>query len=411
MLLGSSTFAFQAPTKPSHAFLIPPCAAPLDRLLADAPAFTAFEAELDGFWQAGDSAGADAALGALLAEVDAPLPWWARTRRLPLAAHRWLPSKRVRRGALQRLVDAATPDADDAAQDDAAEAVRRRRQRAMAVVLRASLAGGVDVRAAERRASQALASETAEDMAARTPAGLETPTYEVLVRRGANLQVRRYAAFATAGVAMGSAAAAETSLTTAAARSATSARLSEPRLPGASAFGSLAGYLFGKNEPGVAMAMTTPVISTLDAANGFKPTSMRFVLPSAFWDQTTNGNPSDGNDVSSSSSSSNNSSNSCSALGQAPAPLAGSGVALEAEVSGQLVAALHFGGFSSSSDRQAKCAELLDRVNRELKGEYRAKASSLDGGAPLLRSFVYNDPFTPPWKRRNEVVVDVVPWE
>ena len=41
----------------------------------------------------------------------------------------------------------------------------------------------------------------------------------------------------------------------------TDAEIANPQLKGASGFGALAGYLFGKNEHATAMKMTTPVFT------------------------------------------------------------------------------------------------------------------------------------------------------
>mmetsp|Transcript_22126 Transcript_22126/g.45249 ORF Transcript_22126/g.45249 Transcript_22126/m.45249 type:complete len:104 (+) Transcript_22126:510-821(+) len=57
------------------------------------------------------------------------------------------------------------------------------------------------------------------------------------------------------------------------------AKLSNPQLSGATSFGALAGYLFGKNEQSKAMKMTTPVFT--EGEGDLK--KMSFVLPSDYW--------------------------------------------------------------------------------------------------------------------------------
>ena len=69
----------------------------------------------------------------------------------------------------------------------------------------------------------------------RVPLGLESPPYKLLLKKR-KYEVRQYEPFIVA----------ETSST------------------GYAAFGSLAGYIFGKNAAGQKMAMTTPVLNTSD---------------------------------------------------------------------------------------------------------------------------------------------------
>merc|ERR1712183_479775 len=77
----------------------------------------------------------------------------------------------------------------------------------------------------------------------------------------------------------------------------TDRKLGAPELSGASAFGSLAGYLFGKNEQSTVMKMTTPVQTSMTSTEEQKKEgeeiavdndrriakTMEFVLPSEYW--------------------------------------------------------------------------------------------------------------------------------
>ena len=64
------------------------------------------------------------------------------------------------------------------------------------------------------------------------------------------------------------------------------------------------------------------------------------------------------------------------------------------------VAVAWFGGFAGEEDVAARRAELVARVAAD-EGWEAADA----GEPPLLLQ--YNDPFTPPWKRRNELALPV----
>ena len=65
------------------------------------------------------------------------------------------------------------------------------------------------------------------------------------------------------------------------------------------------------------------------------------------------------------------------------------------------------GGFASKADVEEKKLKLLESLRSD--GEY--KIEEKDGGSSSSSATLaqYNDPFTPPWKRRNEVSVPVVP--
>lgn len=295
-------------------------------------------------------------------------PLWATV--LPLARL----SKRARRASLRRLLDLITPEASEGTDDDD-EAMRRRRRRSLVVVLR-SLANPDDkilsrgtnglpaVTILEKAAKmEAKASIQSEDLQSRLPDGLETPEYTVLAQSPKHgYEIRRYEPFSLCSVSM-------TKPRPEAATS-TDAQISNPQLPGASAFGALAGYLFGKNKQKTAMKMTTPVISSGDGQDR----QMSFVLPSKFWDEKGTSN--------------------------APKPLDDSGVVLQRDEGGDK-AALMFGGYSGKKVVEQRTEQLLNGLEKDK--EWMAKV-----GAPVTLA-QYNDPFTPPWKRRNEVAVTIVP--
>jgi len=334
---------------------------------------------------------AEAYLDDLLREIDENTrAFWTR---LP-AVTRF--SRRARRASLARALELSTPpaDGDDASGDaDDSESKSRRRRRALAVLLRtlsneteerdsdsASTGRGLRVFAqpAIRRIEKAALrgakeSATLADMENRIPKGLETPKYEVVARGKAGYEVRQYEPYSLATVAMSSKIQANDP-----SRSATDQKVSQPTLSGASSFGALAGYLFGKNADQSSMAMTSPVFTTNAGGSGAKEEGtgreMSFVLPSNYWTD-------DGITV-------------------APQPLDGSGVTLQRNEGGTR-AVIMFGGYASKSDIAKRTEKLLQSV--EADQDY----SVLEGSTATLAQ--YNDPFTPGWKRRNEVSIDVVP--
>jgi hypothetical protein len=182
----------------------------------------------------------------------------------PVAMMKWpidLPSYRLKLGCFKRMVD-------DMVQDEPTD--MRRRRSAVSQLLR-QLEEKSGIRKLEREYERKKKSEcTMEEMLARTPPDLETPQYDVIVRRE-KWEVREYKDFSVCSFRM-------------------------EGQTGGSAFNALAGYIFGKNQvcfagtdltawfrlsvarqESVKMAMTTPVISS---GGGSK---MSFVLPSSYW--------------------------------------------------------------------------------------------------------------------------------
>ena len=131
-------------------------------------------------------------------------------------------------------------------------------------------------------------------------------------------------------------------------------------MSGAGAFKALAGYIFGKNKREEKMAMTTPVFT--------RAGQMEFVLPEAYWKD----------------------------LGKAPPPLTNVELTYG---EGGLVAASYYGGYATKDEVARRSTELVAAIN----------ASEDYDVAGETYSAAYNDPFTPPWRRRNEVLVAVQP--
>lgn len=297
-------------------------------------------------------------LGKILEKVDDSKPFWTRIRVMSKL------SKRARLASLKRVLDMSTPTAAD--DDDAATS---RRIRALVVALRSLVKSNDDgtkqassifsiEKAARKDAKQMV---SAEDMESRVPEGLETPSYEVIVKRP-SFEIREYQPFSVCKVPMSKPRPDAI---------ATDQKVSQPQLSGASSFGALAGYLFGKNKEERAMKMTTPVLTTGEGEDK----SMAFVLPSDYWQEES--------------------------LRNAPTPLDNSLVELKREDIKQ-VAVVMFGGFASSKDVESKKEKLLQSLEND-------KDWMVSPESEEFTLAQYNDPFTPPWRRRNEVSISVVP--
>eukprot|EP00281_Chroomonas_sp_CCMP1168_P016085 CAMPEP_0206211714 /NCGR_PEP_ID=MMETSP0047_2-20121206/146_1 /ASSEMBLY_ACC=CAM_ASM_000192 /TAXON_ID=195065 /ORGANISM="Chroomonas mesostigmatica_cf, Strain CCMP1168" /LENGTH=337 /DNA_ID=CAMNT_0053633635 /DNA_START=110 /DNA_END=1123 /DNA_ORIENTATION=+ len=182
-----------------------------------------------------------------------------------------------------------------------------------------------------------------EEMLERTPKDLETPKYTVLAQKS-GWEVRNYDQFSVVSTLMDSSF-------------------------GPGSFNALAGYIFGGNKEGVKMAMTTPVINQ----GGSK---MSFVMPPQYWDpQETTPTPAT-NDI----------------------KIEGEGGGLISDST--KLAVMWFGGFASKDEVTKRKAALIAAIKAD--DAWEAVDDSKD---PFLLQ--YNDPFQPPWKRRNEVVVPV----
>jgi len=331
---------------------------------------------------------------------DRPLPFWATSPlwRRPLARF----SQRARLASLRRVLELITPppSSSDDNEIESAEDTLRRRRRALLLVLRTlsqddpAAETGASSEPSSRRRRQPPAIRQLEiraareqqqrsggldDLLARRPAGLETPRYTVVDdqpatsksrRRGGGgyYEIRRYEPYSVATVSM-------EKLQQRDVDPQMDAAVREPAKGGFRAFGALAGYLFGKNQAATAMKMTTPVFST-DYNN--EPNNnnkrMSFVLPSTYWNETAT----------------------------APQPLPGSGVELQ-RVDGEERAVLAFGGYVTSRSTREKEAWLRERLAKDPVWEMIGE----DRDDSLFQLAQYNDPFTPPWKRLNEVSVPV----
>jgi hypothetical protein len=290
-------------------------------------------------------------------------PFWTRIRYTSKL------SRRSRLAALHRLLNMSTPQAA-AEENDTLEAKKSRRRRALVVALRSFVPKdkgqsdekkGLTIYDIERAARKDLKEQSsAKDMESRLPSGLETPKYSV-ISKYPKYEIRNYESFSVCSVPMSK---------PRPDASVTDEKVSQPQLMGASSFGALAGYLFGKNEEQTAMKMTTPVLTVGEGDER----EMSFVLPSTYWDEDS--------------------------LSKAPTPLRNSLVQLKRDEGGTR-AVVMFGGFASSKEVEAKKNELIKNLNSN-------KEWCIVPGSPLTLA-QYNDPFTPPWKRRNEVSVLVQP--
>ena len=318
----------------------------------------------------------------LLSDIaETRVPFWAKTRFLSRF------SKRARVSSLGRTLELITPPPSEETVDssNASELeadLQRRRRRALLSLLRtlssssASSGGGGGgdrdftndrripaIRQIERKARQELRQSSSSrrrnnnaDMLQRRPSDLETPNYTVLTQRK-GFEIRSYEPFAVCSVNMAQ-------LEQREANPKMDAAVNEPAKGSIKAFGALAGYLFGKNQEGQAMKMTTPVLTTEDKR-------MSFVLPSAYWkDDEQSPRP--------------------------PQPLAESGVQVE-RVAGSTRAVVLFGGYAVKVAEKKR--QLLQYVHNDKEWMV------VPGATPVLAQ--YNDPFTPPWKRLNEVSIPV----
>jgi len=299
--------------------------------------------------------------------------WWTRSKRLARV------SRRARMASLARMLDQSTDSASSSEDPKTKEQELQKRRRALVAVLR-NLASQDEndapetkkqpaIVALERKAIRASKETNVQDLRRRLPEGLETPNYSVvdtITHSGTTLEIRKYDPYAVCAVSM--------SRPRPVAAEKTDAKVQMPELNGASSFGALAGYLFGKNDQSTAMKMTTPVFTTTTTTLEDKDKQMEFVLPSEFWtkDGTT----------------------------QAPQPLEGSGVRLETKPS-EYRAVLLFGGYATPKETEKRMAQLKAALGKDTK-----QWTMVEGEEVALAQ--YNDPFTVPWKRLNEVSIQVV---
>lgn len=302
------------------------------------------------------------------------LPWWTKIRFTARV------SKRSRIASLRRVLDFSTPTVEETESlGNDEDAKKRRRRRALLVLLRSLAETQVDdedegdaVSKGEKKNGAIYKIEKAakkdmknsisfKDIESRLPPGLESPKYEVIVRRPnvkGGYEIREYEAFSVCSVLMKRPRPDGEN---------TDQKLKNPQLAGASSFGALAGYLFGKNEEQKAMKMTTPVFTQGDDESK----EMSFVLPSDYWSDE--------------------------GITNAPTPLQQSLVTVKRNDGGFRASSM-FGGFASKKDIDAKKELLLKGLDSDKEW------TAIERDVTVAQ---YNDPFTPPWKRRNEVSVAV----
>jgi hypothetical protein len=272
-------------------------------------------------------------------------------------------------------------EGDDEASTADAEALLQSRRRALVSLLRQLAAepddsfnvkgsrllpfGTPAIRVIESKARRELQSKTYsqqqhEELRTRMGQNLETPKYEILapVSREIGVEIRQYEPFTVCSVVMG-------------------AKVTQPSnndadetKPKASAgsFNTLAAYLFGKNQQQKPMKMTTPVL--LDGEGDGR--QMSFVLPSEFWSSES--------------------------LPKAPQPIQGSGVSLALQQAQQR-AVVMFGGYATKVETNRRKEQLMQGIASSKDWEV------VPGASTTLSQ--YNDPFTPAWKRLNEVSIQV----
>ena len=286
------------------------------------------------------------------------LPLWTR---LPLTRF----SRRARQLRLSKLIELSTPSTssenEESTEKDSEESQMRRARSSLFILLRNMASnpefGGISSELSTAKKDSKLYLSSESELLARTPANLETPIYEVLSSKKGGFQIRRYKSFSVCSVTMNE-------LKQSGSDKESAKTLSNPQLSGASSFGALAGYLFGKNEESKAMKMTTPVFNTGDG-------TMSFVLPSDYWEEED----------------------------KAPKPLADSPVKV-ASVDGGERAVLAFSGFGRKADVEKQKIKLKQMLKSD-----KEWIAVQDAEVFLAQ---YNDPFTPPWKRRNEVQISVM---
>ena len=71
-------------------------------------------------------------------------------------------------------------------------------------------------------------------------------------------------------------------------------------------------------------------------------------------------------------------------------------------------AVIMFGGFASKKEVEKRKEQLMETIAKEF-ADWQAVENSDGVGTPSFTLAQYNDPFTAPWKRLNEVSISVVP--
>jgi len=253
-------------------------------------------------------------------------------------------------------------------------------------------------RALESEARRRMRRTSPKEMLTRTPSGLETPKYLVIkrTRRYEIRQVCRPTSMRPSAMVSLSAcpsalcqylpySVCETAMDDEPYRTAIDParrRVQNPKRY--SAFYRLANYLFGGNRRKESMAMTTPVLMdfteprpspfrrALNAIGvGGRRVRMSFVMPSKYWEREGGS--------------------------KTPPRPEGWGVRVR-YVEPQVMAVAYFGGISNKAKVDAARDKLLLGLAKD----------GIDVEDPESYTLLqYNDPFTAPWMRRNEVAVKV----
>jgi len=293
-------------------------------------------------------------LDSLLLELDSKENTnWIASIRYPIP----LPSYRVKLASLRRLVDFYV--AEDTSAEN--EALSNKRSKALASIINqlTSTKGGI-FRIEKEALKTMKGLITMEEMLARTPK-LETPQFSTIFsKESEQWEVRQYNDFSVVSLDMEQGKA--------------KINDSTAKTPGSFAFNFLAGYIFGKNQEELKMEMTTPVISTIQNNDYSTFKDMSFVMPSRFWGQDN--------------------------IGNAPTPLENFPLSLKnSGMSSAVLAVKWFGGFCSKEimKKQICSLEQLFESNPDVINLWEIDRSQ---NAIVMQ---YNDPFQPPWKKRNEV--------
>ena len=262
---------------------------------------------------------------------------------------KFLPSYRVKLLILRSLIDRILIQETNN-NSNAVDPARRRR--ALSIILGQLPSTEKGIRQLATEADRRSRNENSyEEMLSRTPEKLETPKFDIVHQLSKTSHVRKYDKFSVCSLIM------------------------DPNInQNGGAFNFLAGYIFGKNKNsnGISekMAMTTPVLNVQSSGKQ----KMSFVLPSKYWDDTSN----------------------------APAPI-DDVVKLEQKYMGdETFAAIWYGGYSTSALVDMKTKELIEAIERD--PEWKLKDNNTDRESFVLQ---YNDPFQPAWKRRNEILLKV----
>jgi hypothetical protein len=308
---------------------------------------------------------------------DAPLPIWTRFRFLAKF------SQRARMASLRRTLDQMSPGDTDRKKETVDSRLQRRRRALVSLLRSLSEEGEISnekeddvdnvkclpaIYNLEKKATKASKDSPTTS---RRPADLETPEYEVIsaVEDKTKFEIRRYKPYSVCSVNMGKPRPKDSIKT--------DEKIGSPEFGGASSFGALAGYLFGKNDKSLAMKMTTPVQTSMEMSSSKTEDfegdrQMEFILPSDYWGTEK--------------------------MKTAPMPLEGSGVTL-IERDSEERAVIMFGGYASKKEAEKRKKELLSALKRD------SKWKPVENTETLAQ---YNDPFTVPWRRLNEVSVKVV---